>query len=180
MKLSSLFLTACTFAAVIVVLPVPQAQAGFRAGHTQNGAAVVRGNSGQYGQSGCASGARYGVSGGKACASSYTGPNGNSSTSTRATGYKAGVGAATNKSTSYTGANGNTYDNQRQGTYNAQTGQGAYTGGKSGTYNGTAYGVNTTANGTKGQGGTVNVDSVNNGSGTCTTGSGCVKTAPTP
>jgi hypothetical protein len=61
MKLSSLFLTACTFAAVIVVLPVPQAQAGFRAGHTQNGAAVARGNSGQYGQSGCVSGARYGV-----------------------------------------------------------------------------------------------------------------------
>lgn len=180
MKLSSLFLTACTVAAALIVLPIPQAQAGFRAGHTQNGAAVVRGNSGQYGQSGCVSGARYGSGGGNACGSSYTGPNGNSSTSTRANGYKAGVGAFTTKNTNYTGANGNTYGNQRQGTYNAQTGQGAYTGSKSGTYNGTTYGVNTTANGTKGQGGTVNVNSQNNGSATCTTGSGCVTTPPTP
>jgi hypothetical protein len=180
MKTSLLFLIGSSFAAAMVVLPIPQAQAGFRAGHTQNGAAVVRGNSGQYGQSGCVGGVRYGVGGGSACGSSYTGPNGNSYNNTRANGYQSGVGGFFNKNTNYTGANGNTYGSQNQGTYNAQTGQGNYTGNKSGTYNGTAYGVNTTASGTKGQGATATVDTLNNGSATCTTGSGCVKTPPSP
>jgi hypothetical protein len=175
MKTASVFTASALFAAYLTLAPLPQAQAGFKAGHTSQGAASGRVTQGKYGTQGCARVGKYGSAASSTCASTVTGPNGGTSTSGRSKGYKAGTGGYSAGGFSTTGANGGTASGTRKGTYNAQTGTGTYTGGKSATVNGQSYGSSTTGTYQKGEGGTATVTTQNNGTVTCTTGTQCAK-----
>lgn len=178
MKMQTLVGISTVLAASLTVLPIPQAEAGFRAGHTSQGAATGRTTQGQYGSQGCARVGSYSASGASACGASFSAPNGTTGTSGRSSGYKSGVGGYTTGGKSVTGTNGS-YSSARKGTYNAETGSGSYTNSKGGTYNGTSYGATTSATGTKGEGGTATVDTQNNGSYAvnCAPGTTCTKSS---
>lgn len=175
MKTASVLTASALFAAYLTLAPLPQAQAGFKAGHTSQGAASARVTQGKYGTQGCARVGKYGSAASSTCAGTVSGPNGGTSTSARSKGVKAGTGAYTAGGFSTTGANGGTASGTRKGTYNAQTGTGAYTGQKNATVNGQTYGTNTSATYQKGEGGAATVSTQNKGTVTCATGSQCTK-----
>lgn len=90
-----------------------------------------------------------------------TGPNGGTGQGAAGGAWRVGEGGKAFSKSNWVGPNGNTLNGYKNAGYNAQSGEGYYDSGKSGTYKGKDYGYSQETDYTKGQGGTTTVDSLN-------------------